>query len=266
MRFLQGKEAERLVRQGVRALTRAEKARLGLSRTNTYYVRADLRRPNRRSAVATSRQVRQARAQLGIITEMAQRVRGRAGRPRKVTLEQGKVTLEQANRDYQAGRISLDEARRQAQEWIERSRSSRQVLTQLLFDGAKKVTWYRKTYRDGTQFVINWENDEYQMTRDVQVERLVRIVDSLAFDLIGYSVFEKMYGIGRDGNWQLLWSGWVSSLTVDRERAEADAMNVRRGETEGFDSVHLFYILFLKKPSVSAEYVELTVRLSYFLQ
>lgn len=259
MRFLQGKEAERLVRQGVRALTRAEKARLGLSRTNTYYVRADLRRPNRRSAVATSRQVRQARAQLGIITEMAQRVRGRAGRPRRMP------ALEQANRDYQQGRISLDEAKRQVEEWIERSGASRQVLTQLLFDGAE-VVWYRRAYQDGVQFVVNWVNQDNQMTRDVQVERILRLINELQCDLIGYSVFEKTYGIGRDGNWQLLWLGWVSSVTVDRERAEADAMDVRRGETEIFDSIHLFYVLFLKKPSVSVEYVELTVRLSYFLQ
>jgi hypothetical protein len=201
--------------------------------------------------------VRQARAQLGIITEMARRVAGRAGRPRR-------ATLEQANRDYQQGRISLDEARRQVDEWIQRSRASRETLTRLLFDGAE-VVWYRRAYTDGVQYVINWQNQDYQMTRNVQVERLLQIIESLAFDLIGYSAFKKTYGVDRDGDWQLLWSGWVSSVTVDYEQAVMDALDVQRGETEIFDSIHLFYILFVRKASVAIDFVELTVRLSYFV-
>jgi hypothetical protein len=262
MRFLRGREAERLVRRGVRALTKTEKRRLGLSETNTYYVREDLRRPNRRSSVATSRQVRQARAQLGFpLTEMARRVKGKAGRRRRIPTQRADA-LERANRDYQQGQISLDQAREQAQEWIERSRASRETLTRLLFDGAESVAWYKKTYKDGIQFIINWVNRDNQMTRDVQVERLVRIVNSLDFNLIGYSTFELAYSLGGD----LVWSGWVSSVTVERDTAVYHARDVMSGMREIYNSLHLFYILLKKVESVKLEFAELTVRISYFLQ
>jgi hypothetical protein len=262
MRFLQGKEAVRLVRRGVRALTKAEKKRLGLSETNTYYVRSDLRRPSKRSAVATSRQVRQARAKLGLpLTEMAKRVRGRAGRRRRTPRLMAEA-LERANRDYQQGRISLDQAREQAQEWIERSRASRQVLTRIVFDDAESVTWYKKSYKDGTQFVINWVNRSNQMTREVQVERIVRIINSLDFNLIGYSAFELAYSI-KSGD--LVWSGWVSSVTVERDTAVYHMRDVAiSGNKEIYNSLHLFYVLLKKTESVTLDFGELTVRISYF--
>jgi len=254
MRFLQGKEAVRLVRRGVRALTRAEKARLGLSLTNTYYVREDLRRPNKRSSVATSRQVRQARAKLGIVPEMAERVRGRAGRPRR------EDALERANRDYREGRIGLEQAREQVQEWIDRSKASRETLTTLLFDGAKSVVWYQKKYADGVQFVINWENEGNQMTKEVQVQRLKQVVNLLLFDLIGYSVLELVYSLQGD----LMWSGWVSSATVERDTAVYHMRNVLSGMKEINNSLHLFYVLLKRIESVKLDFGELTVRISYF--
>jgi hypothetical protein len=173
--------------------------------------------------------------------------------------------LERANRDYQQGRITLDQVREQVREWIERSGAGRETLARLLFDGAE-VIWYRRQYKDGVQYVINWVNQDYQMTRDVQVERLISIIDSLQFDLIGYAVYKRIYAISSlTGTWELRGSSWVSSVTVDREQAESDVEDVRRGETGRLDSIHLFYVLFIRKPSVSVDFVELTVRISYFV-
>ena len=163
MRFAKGKEAEKMVRQGVRALSREEKRKLGLSVTNTYYVREGLKRVSKRSVIATSRQVRQARKELGILTEMAARVRGKAGRPRR------EEAIVRANRDYREGRISFEEAKRQVEEWIDRSKASKETIARILFDRAENVTWYRKKYKDGVQFVINWRNREEQMTAGKQM-------------------------------------------------------------------------------------------------
>lgn len=81
MRFVKGKEAERIVKKGIRTISVEEKKKLGLSRTNTYYVREGLRRITSRSAILSSRQVRQARERLGIERSVvAQRALSRAGR------------------------------------------------------------------------------------------------------------------------------------------------------------------------------------------
>lgn len=231
MRFVKGKEAERIIRKGVRTLSAEEKRRLGLSATNTYYVRQDLKRLTRRVVLISSRQARQARERLGIERSVvAQRALGKAGRRGGVNV------LLKKNRDYIEGKISLDQVRRQFGDVVRLSQSDSNVVR--IMNWRKDFEWYVRVLRDGNQqLVMSWSL-RVGMGAGGCIKHLSDVILSLVFFLVGYSL-----EINSKNNWS-------SSVTVEREIAieEIDKVNMiiakyRAGEgidKEDFEDVYLF--------------------------
>jgi ribosomal protein L19E len=230
MRFAQGKEAERIVQRGVRTLSVSEKRKLGLSLTNTYYVRQDLKRLTKRSVLVSSRQARQARQRLGVeLSKFAQRALGKAGR------RGGVNALLKKNRDYIEGKISLDQVKRQFGDVVRLSQSDSVVR---IMNWRKDFEWYVRTLRDGNQqLVMSWSLGA-GMGAGGCIKHLSDVILSLVFFLAGYSL-----EINSKDNWS-------SSVTVEREIAieEIDKVNMiiakyRAGEgidKEDFEDVYLF--------------------------
>lgn len=232
MRFVKGKEAERIIRKGVRTLSAEEKRRLGLSATNTYYVRQDLKRLTRRVVLISSRQARQARERLGIERSVvAQRALGKAGR------KPSSNGVIQRNRDYIDRIITFEQARQQFIEIAKLARVHENTLARIIA-WRREVEWYVRVLKDGNkQCVLTWKSDEgFGVVGGIN--HLIQIVESLYFFLVGYSA--EVVAPGR----------WTSSVTVEKDVAVSEIATVRRivtswkaGEDiseEDLDGVYLF--------------------------
>lgn len=232
MRFAQGKEAERIVRRGVRTLSVSEKRKLKLSLTNTYYVRQDLKRLTKRSVLVSSRQARQARERLGIERSVvAQRALGRAGRKSSID------ALIKSNKDYREGKITIEQAKEQFDEVVNLSKVSERTFASLC-NWRKTFEWYVRTLRDGNkQCVLIWESDHGFAVAGC-VNHLIQIVESLFFFLISYNIEVVVR------------ETWGSSIIVERDVALSEIDVVRKivmswkaGEEiseDDFRSIYLF--------------------------